>query len=503
MPTTTLPRDVHRALQLLNENPQAGHEVSALARACQVTPRTLQRHFREFLGHSPTEVLRGIRLDRIRRTLLLGRDDATVSGLATQWGFTHFGRFSGMYRNRFGETPSATLRRARKPIRRPWEVAVPAVTTLDRPTIAVLPFRSAGPAGSAGILSEEIAIALSRRRDLTVTSAHRAEYLLCGQAYAREGDGVRVVVTLRETATDRLLWADASTGPFEGTIGFEERVAERVTMKLLATIHHVELDRASRKEISDLTARELTARAVSHALVEEPVSFSKALEFALKATERAPLDPRPMALSAYCHILAVSSLKRRVAEYEPARARAAEAARLHARDPIAEAILAGAHILMHDLDAADIHVERALALDGGCAWAWHHAGRSLIFRGFPDAGTELLRISESLDMSGMLRVLRMVSFGIAQFEAGQYLEAARCWKRALAESPEAAWLNRLLAPAFALVGCKDEARAHHRAMLDAYPLFVFNLTNQSHPFSQAFIDQMANGWESIGVRSVQ
>jgi tetratricopeptide (TPR) repeat protein len=193
----------------------------------------------------------------------------------------------------------------------------------------------------------------------------------------------------------------------------------------------------------------------------------------LKATERAPRDPRPMALSAYCHIMVVNSGKCRVAEYEPAQARAAEAARLHAQDPIAEAILAGAHILMHDLDAADIYVERALALDGGCAWAWHHAGRSLIFRGFPEAGTELLRISESLDMGGMLRNLRMIGFGIAQFEAGHYLEAARCWKRALAESPQAAWLNRLLAPAFGLLGRKDEARAHHRAMLDAYPHFVF------------------------------
>jgi hypothetical protein len=46
-------------------------------------------------------------------------------------------------------------------------------------------------------------------------------------------------------------------------------------MKLLATIHHVELERALRKKTSDLTARELTARALSHALVEEPVSFSK------------------------------------------------------------------------------------------------------------------------------------------------------------------------------------------------------------------------------------
>jgi hypothetical protein len=176
--------------------------------------------------------------------------------------------------------------------------------------------------------------------------------------------------------------------------------------------------------------------------------------------------------------------------------------RRRARDPTAEAILAGAHILMHDLDAADIHAERALALDGGCAWAWHHAGRSLIFRGFPKAGMERLRISESLDTSGMLRFLRMTSFGVAQFEAGRYPEAAHWWKRVVAENPAAAWVNRVLVPVCALLGRKDEAQAHHRAMLNFAPQFEFDRTNQPLPFSEVFNDQMANAWESIGIRSV-
>ena len=54
MPPTPLPGDVHRALQLLDENPEVWRGVATLAWACHVTPRTLQRHFREFLGQSPT-----------------------------------------------------------------------------------------------------------------------------------------------------------------------------------------------------------------------------------------------------------------------------------------------------------------------------------------------------------------------------------------------------------------------------------------------------------------
>jgi transcriptional regulator GlxA family with amidase domain len=79
MAPTPLPGDVHRALRLLDESPEMDISMGALARASQVTPRTLQRHFGQFLGQSPTLVLRGIRLDRIRRELLLGRDGVSVS----------------------------------------------------------------------------------------------------------------------------------------------------------------------------------------------------------------------------------------------------------------------------------------------------------------------------------------------------------------------------------------------------------------------------------------
>jgi AraC-like DNA-binding protein len=37
---------------------------------------------------------------------------ATVSDVAARWGFYQFGRFAAQYRQLFGETPSATLRRA-------------------------------------------------------------------------------------------------------------------------------------------------------------------------------------------------------------------------------------------------------------------------------------------------------------------------------------------------------------------------------------------------------
>ena len=57
--------------------------------------------------------LRHSRLQQVRRRLLDAAPGETVTSLATQWGFFHLGRFSGLYRRQFGESPSETLRRSR------------------------------------------------------------------------------------------------------------------------------------------------------------------------------------------------------------------------------------------------------------------------------------------------------------------------------------------------------------------------------------------------------
>ncbi len=74
--------------------------------------RSLYEGFRRFRGTSPMEFLRTMRLRRVREDLIDAPAGTTVSDVATRWGFYQFGRFAAQYRQLFGETPSATLRRA-------------------------------------------------------------------------------------------------------------------------------------------------------------------------------------------------------------------------------------------------------------------------------------------------------------------------------------------------------------------------------------------------------
>jgi AraC family ethanolamine operon transcriptional activator len=86
--------------------------VDDLCRAASVSERALQYAFKEVLGVTPVAYLIRLRLHRVRQLLVAaGRGSTTVSTVALDWGFWHFGEFSSAYRKCFGERPSDTLRR--------------------------------------------------------------------------------------------------------------------------------------------------------------------------------------------------------------------------------------------------------------------------------------------------------------------------------------------------------------------------------------------------------
>lgn len=88
--------------------------VSDLCRVTAVSERTLEVAFKLTLGLSPMAYLNRLRLHRVRDTLQApSRNARTVSAVALDWGFCHFGEFSRAYKDCFGELPSETLRRQR------------------------------------------------------------------------------------------------------------------------------------------------------------------------------------------------------------------------------------------------------------------------------------------------------------------------------------------------------------------------------------------------------
>jgi AraC-like DNA-binding protein len=85
--------------------------LSELCDTANVSERTLQYAFHDIMGMSPLTYLHRLRLHRARDELRKANSKSTsVTDVALNWGFWHFGEFSRAYKNCFGEVPSKTLR---------------------------------------------------------------------------------------------------------------------------------------------------------------------------------------------------------------------------------------------------------------------------------------------------------------------------------------------------------------------------------------------------------
>lgn len=105
------PRDVKRAIDYMKANLEAPITIADIVAASGVPGRTLFKHFSDWKGVSPMRHLRNVRFAKVRQALLQADREEIVTEIAMRWGFAHMGRFSVGYRQRFGETPSETLRR--------------------------------------------------------------------------------------------------------------------------------------------------------------------------------------------------------------------------------------------------------------------------------------------------------------------------------------------------------------------------------------------------------
>lgn len=102
------PRALRLALEYLDANLAAPLTLADLAAAAGCGARTLHGHFQEHLGRSPMGHLKELRLERVHRELR--RSGRPVTEVAYGAGFTHLGRFSASYRDRYGVLPSQTAR---------------------------------------------------------------------------------------------------------------------------------------------------------------------------------------------------------------------------------------------------------------------------------------------------------------------------------------------------------------------------------------------------------
>lgn len=102
---------MRRFRKVVEENPEQPLYIPEICKAIRVSSRTLRMCCQEHLEMGPKRYLLLRRMHLARRALRCVPDAASVTEIATRYGFWQLGRFAVEYQSLFGESPSATLRR--------------------------------------------------------------------------------------------------------------------------------------------------------------------------------------------------------------------------------------------------------------------------------------------------------------------------------------------------------------------------------------------------------
>lgn len=106
-----LPKAIQRAEEFMHAHCDRPLTLAAIAKVAGCSQRGLQHAFRVHRQKGPMSVLRDIRLEAAYNDILHTED--TITQVAYKWGFTNLGRFSAIFANKFGDSPSQIARNAR------------------------------------------------------------------------------------------------------------------------------------------------------------------------------------------------------------------------------------------------------------------------------------------------------------------------------------------------------------------------------------------------------
>ena len=133
-------------------------------------------------------------------------------------------------------------------------------------------------------------------------------------------------------------------------------------------------------------------------------------------------------------------------------------------------------------------------------WAWGRSGWIEAYSGRTEGAIERLQIARALSIGDRLSFLWAIGIGAAHFEATRYEEAIRWFRLALAEHPTAVWNHRFKVPAYVLAGRTAEAKQSFAEFARAYPELTISQIRAGLPYSPNFLDRVAEGLESVGMR---
>ena len=401
---------------------------------------------------------------------------------------------------------------------RPRELALP-----DKPSIVVLPFdnMSAEPGQDflADGIVEAITAALSCIRSFFVIARSSAftykgratdaraigrelgvAYLLEGSVQ-KIGNRLRITVQLIETEGGTHVWSSRYDGTVDEFFDLQDRITQQIAGALQPSIRLAEIERSRRRRPQDLGSYDYTMRAMPHVWALEKEESAKALELLEKALAIDSEYPLALSLAGWCHAQrSVYNWADDIADSQAkARSLAERAAALSGDDPLVLAILGAVHTFVRNFGVARMLLERALALDPNCAWAWSRLGWIEDYEDKPAKAIENFERAIRLSPIDPMNFNNYAGIGSAHEVAEEFDQAVLFCRRALQERPHATWIYRNLASALVGAGRVEEANQAFAEMLRYYPDLTVSKFKQAMVFSASSMEGMARRLQSLGL----
>jgi len=393
----------------------------------------------------------------------------------------------------------------------------------DKPSIVVLPFDNMSPEDGQGYLAdgfvEAITAALSCIRSFFVIARSSAftykgratdarevgkelgvAYLLEGSVQ-KVGNRLRIIVQLIETEAGAHVWSSRYDGMLDEFFDLQDRITQQIAGALQPSIRLAEIERSRRKRPQDLSSYDYTIRAMPHAWVLEKEESGKALELLEIALAIDPEYPLALALAGWCHAQrSVYNWADDIADSQTkARSLAERAANLSGDDALILTVLGAVNTFVRNYGTARVLLERALALDPNCAWAWSRLGWIENYSDRPQNALQHFERALRLSPIDPMNFNNYAGMGSAHQVAEDYDKAVEFYRRALQERPHATWIYRNLASALAGAGRVDDAKAAFAEMMRSYPGLTASKFKEAMVFSGPTLDRMARYLQSLGL----
>ena len=356
----------------------------------------------------------------------------------------------------------------------PSSAAFQSERTPDRPSIAVLPFSNlSGDPDLAHLcdgITEDTITGLGRFHLLFVIDRHSSSavseqisdvaeigrrlgvcYLVQG-SLQRLGDGVRITVRLIDAGSRAQLWGEAYNCALSEILA----VPDKVTGAIVSTLHNrVEsslLEQSRRKPT--LASYECVLRGIKHLRGYGPDDNRRAVELFQQAVDLDPDYALARAYRAFADVVLHGYADAPAAVLAQALSLAASAVELDDGDGRCHWILGVIHVYRGDLNSAERHYQRALALNPNDANVIAGLGRHLAFLGRPEEGVD--RVREAMRLNPYHPEWYWNQLGMVLYAARKYADAAEAFGRV---TQPGYWVLCRLAGCYAQMNRMNEAAA--------------------------------------------